>query len=76
VYPTLRSMLVLMDVFRAKKEKRRWSQRSAPKFPQRKYASFCMSEKCCECPQTSSPKRFHPERRENNNQVMSDRGAM
>jgi hypothetical protein len=49
--------------------------KSAPKFPQRKYASFCMSEKSCECPQTSSPKGFHPERREKNNQVMSDRSA-
>jgi hypothetical protein len=65
-------MLVRMDVFFAKKGD---DTKSAPNLSQWKHASFCMSETCCKCLKPPLRKTLHPERRENNNQVMSDRCA-
>jgi hypothetical protein len=56
-YPTLRPMLVRTRCISCERGD---DTKSAANFPQRKDASFCMSETCCKCPQTSSPKETPP----------------
>jgi hypothetical protein len=49
VYPTLRSMLVLMDVFRAEEKKKAMEPKRRAENPTAKICLLLHVEKCCEC---------------------------